>query len=104
MIEIKFYKVGTIVYSILSNKIIAMEVVDVIINGKELDISYKLRVKNTSSKQYTMHSSLIFESLKHLKKASGLYAVQKEEINKQFDKLTPKEIEKCTTDTEDKKE
>lgn len=94
MIEIKFHKVGTIVYSILSNKIIAMEVVDVIIDGKELDISYKLRVKNTSSKQYTMHSSLVFESLIHLK----------EYINKQFDELTPKEIEKCTTDTEDKKE
>lgn len=94
MIEIKFYKVGTTVYSILNNKIIAMEVVDVIINGKELDISYKLRVKNASSKQYTMHSSLIFESLKHLK----------EYINEQFDELIPKEIEKCTTDTEDKKE
>ena len=94
MIEIKFHKVGTILYSILNNKIISMEVIDFNINSKDLTIMYLLKQNCEFSNTFRMDSENVFDSLESLKN----------EINKQFDELTPKEIEKCTTDTEDKKE
>lgn len=85
MKQISFFQKGTILFAIQLNKVIRLQVDDVLIDIKrDIPVTYKLiNLDNNMNTQ--LDASKVFESIELLK----------EDILKQFDELTPKEVGEC---------
>lgn len=89
MKQVNFFQKGTILYTMICNILTKLTVYDVYIDIKQEPIvKYKLS-KEGSDNFITLGADEVFDSLEGLKMA----------ILKQFDELTPKEVEKCKEET-----